>query len=261
MGEKRGMKKIVSIAFCMLLLSSVFLMVGTAMAFEEGYTQIEYFALEEIVVDGAWTTTTEWSAGEVRSLNTPQTALFVYLMDSSGAYSPSILVEFADSTEDAGDIIQVCINGGVDATTPTTEDYKIEIQGRTTKKVYQGTGSAWADATTADAVQALATVTTSAHDPANHVVAEIKIDKGTLAPTWGAMPPPEGLRIAAYDASTDTWVEWPPESSADNPSTWGLIDGYSMEAYPEVLSISVMLVLSTAVVLVSLRYFRKPPKL
>lgn len=244
--------------FGVLLVCGLFLTVGTAMAFEAGFEQVEYFAIEEIIVDGKWTTTTEWSAGQVRSMNTPQTALFVYLMDASGAYSPSILVEFADSTQDAGDIIQVCMNGGVDASTPTAEDFKVEIQGRTTKKVYQGTGSGWAESSTAAAaVQALATVTTSAHDPANHVVAEIKIDKGTLA-AWGANPPPEGLRIAAYDASSDTWVAWPPASSADNPSTWGQVNGYDMNPYPEVLTISVMLALSTVAAVVGIRYFRKP---
>ena len=252
------MRKIVSIAFCMLLLSSLLLTVGTAMAFTAGYEQVEYFAVEAITVDGKWTTTTEWSAGQVRSMNTPQTALFVYLMDASGAYSPSILVEFADSTPDAGDIIQVCMNGGVDASTPTADDFKIEIQGRTTKKVYQGTGTGWAESTTAAAaVQGTATVTTSAHDPANHVVAEIMIDKGTLA-AWGANPPPEGFRVACYDASSDTWLSWPPASSADNPSTWGLINGYDMNPYPEVLTISVMLALSTVAAVVGIRYFRKP---
>jgi hypothetical protein len=66
-----------------------------------------------------------------------------------------------------------------------------------------------------------------------------------------------------YDDSNPSqgWVSWPPASSADNPSTWGIISDISFDDVPEVLTIGVMLVLSTAAVIVSLRYFRKPSKL
>jgi hypothetical protein len=151
------------------------------------------------------------------------------------------------------------MNGGVDSTTPTSGNFKFEIQGRTTKKAYQGTGTAWAESASALAAVTMAlTITTSAHDPAQHVIAEFSIDKATLA-GWGA--PPLGLRIACYDASTGNWVSWPPTSSADNPSTWGQISGYSSDPYPEGLTLGVMLVVSSVVALVSIRYFRKPPKL
>lgn len=257
-----GLKKIASIAFCILLLCSLCLTVGTALATAPGYEFMEYFAIDIITVDGKWTVAEEWSAGEIHYMGTPQKALWAYLMDSltTGIYSPAFLVEFADSTQDAGDIIQLCMNGAIDSTAPTAgEDFKMEIQGLTTKKVYEGTGSGWAESSTAlAAVQMAATVTTSAHDSSPHVVAEFVIDKGMLSATWGANPPPEGVRVACYDASSDTWLSWPPESSADNPSTWGLMDGYSQEPFPEGLTIGVMLALSSVAAVVSLRYFKKP---
>ena len=257
------MKKTCLIALC-LLLSSAFVIVnvGTAIAYTEGYELIEYFGTEPVTVDGAWTTDAEWRATETNYMGTPQRGLFEYELDSStGTYAPAFLVEFADSTNDPGDIIQVCMNGGVDSTSPTADDFKIELQGLTTLKVYVGTGSAWAETTT-DAVTAAATITTSPHDPANHVVAEFWIDKGTLA-AWGASPPPENVRVAMYDASNPAlgWISWPPESSADNPSTWGQINGYSMEPAPEGLTIGLMLALSSVAAVVSIRYFRKPQKL
>ena len=232
--------------------------VGTVMGYAAGYEIPEYWA-GAATIDGTWTTPEEWQIGCLYYIGTTQKGLWVMQCNTAGGYAPEYLVEFADSTNDAGDIIQVCMNGGVDSTSPTSGDFKFEIQGLTTKKVYQGTGSGWAESSTAAAaVTTAATVTTSAHDPAQHVVAEFSIDKATLA-GWGA--PPLGLRVACYDASTGNWVAWPPESSADNPSTWGQISTYSSEPYPEGLTVGVMLLISSVAAVVSIRYFRKPPKL
>ena len=260
-GELTELKKIVSIAFCILLFCSLVMTVGTALAYEAGYELTEYFALDVITIDGAWSNADEWSATEIKYMGTPQKGLFGYLMDSvtTGAYSPACVVEFADSTQDAGDIIQICINGGLDSTAPTAgEDFKFEITGLTTKKAYEGTGSGWAESSAAlGVVEMAATVTTSAHDSSPHVVMEWRVDKGALA-AWGANPPPENFRVACYDASSDTWLSWPPASSADNPSSWGQINAYSMDPFPEGLTIGVMLALSSVAAVVSLRYFKKP---
>ena len=241
------------------MLFSLLLTVGTAMAFTAGYELTEYFAPAAVAVDGKWTTATEWSATVVHRMGTPQKGLFMMMMDATGAYSPSYCIEFADNTNDAGDIIQVCMNGGTDSSTPRAgDDFKMEIQGGSTVKVYTGTGTGWAETTTT-AVQAAVTITTSPHDPAPHKVAEFKINKGALA-AWGANPPPEGVRIAMYDASNPSqgWVAWPPASTADNPSTWGVINNYSMDPAPEGLTVGLMLALSSVAVVVSARYFRKP---
>ena len=256
------MRKIYSIALCLLLCSAfVIVNIGTAIAYEAGYELTEYFGVEPLTVDGKWTTDAEWRATVTNYMGTPQMGLFEYELDSStGTYAPAFLVEFADSTPDAGDIIQVCMNGGTDGTAPAAgEDYKIELQGLTTLKVYTGTGSGWAETSAGEAVAAAATITTSPHDPANHVVAEFWIDKGALA-AWGANPPPENVRVAMYDASTGQWTAWPPASSADNPSTWGQINDYSMDPAPEGLTIGLMLALSSVAAVVSIRYFRKPTK-
>jgi hypothetical protein len=58
---------------------------------------------------------------------------------------------------------------------------------------------------------------------------------------------------------------WPPYSDANNPGTYGLLDytnwGGADQTAPEGLTIGLMVALSSAAVVVSIRYFRKPPKL
>jgi hypothetical protein len=233
------------------------------MAYTAGYELTEYFGAEPVVLDGKWTTADEWHGTTVQNLGSvANLGKFEYEMDSSsGTYLMSFLVEFADSTNDAGDVFQLCLNGGVDTTAPTAEDFKIEIQGHTTLKVYTGNGTGWTQTTTT-AVTWANSLTTSPLDPANHWIAEFQVDKAVLA-DWGANPPPENVRVACYDASNPSqgFVSWPPTSSADSSSTWGVINNYSMGQAPEGLAVGVMLSLSVIAVIVSARYFRKSPKL
>jgi len=55
---------------------------------------------------------------------------------------------------------------------------------------------------------------------------------------------------------------WPPYSSANVPNDYGYLDAdISGGTIPEGLTIGVMVLLSSVAVVVSIRYFRKPPKL
>lgn len=254
------MKRTSAIAICVLVLCGSLLVVsvGTVTALNYDYVFSEYWAAAT-TIDGAWTTPGEWQIGMPHYIGTTQKGMFIMQANAdSGGYWPEYVVEFADSTQDAGDIIRVCMTAGGEETAPGAGNtVKVEIQGLTTKKVYDGTGSGWTDSAYASAVTTAATVTTTAHDPANHVVAEFSIQKEN----WGMAAPPLGVFIGCYDASMGTWVTWPPEASADNPSTWGVIEGYSADPYPEGLTIGLMLLVSSVAAVVSLRYFRKPPKL
>jgi hypothetical protein len=170
------------------------------------------------------------------------------------------LLEFADKTNDAGDKWQICVDGGNDGGgAPKADDIKIEITGHTTLATYTGSGSAWA--ASSFAVTFKDSLTTSPHDPANHYVLEVQFDKGQFS--WGASPPPHGVRVAMYDASNPSqgWVSWPPTSTDTNPGSWGGIDTYLAAPAPEGLTVGLMMTLSAVAVVVSVRYFRKPPKL
>ena len=254
------MRRNLAIAFCVLVLCSslLILSVGTVTALNMDYSFDEYWA-GAATIDGAWTTAEEWQIGMPHYIGDTQKGMFIMQANAdSGGYWPEYVVEFADSTQDAGDIIRVCMSVDTTATAPESGvSVKVEIQGLTTKKVFDGTGSGWTDSSYASAVTTAATVTTTAHDPADHVVAEFSIQKEN----WGMAAPPLGIFVGCYDATTDTWVTWPPEASADNPNTWGMISGYQSEPYPEGLPIGLMLLVSSVAVVVSLRYFRKPPKL
>ena len=250
-----GLKKAVSIAFVTLLLCSLFLTVGTVMALNYDFAFPENWA-PAATIDGTWTTTEEWVVGMPHQMGTDQKGMWIMQANAdSGGYWPEYLVEFADGTQDAGDIIRVCMAmTDVSDTAPSALCMKAEIQGLTTKKVFDGTGSGWTDSSMASAVTMAATVGTTTHDPAPHVIAEFSIQKEM----WGGGAPPLGIFIGCYDESTDTWVNWPPGASADNPNTWGAIDGYSADPYPEGLTIGVMLALSSVAAIVSFRYFKKP---
>jgi hypothetical protein len=196
-------------------------------------------------------------------MGTPQVAVFEYMMDAAAGYQMCFLIEFADHTNDPGDRWQICFEAAsASAAAPSADCNKFEIEGHTTLKTYIGTGTAWTSMTN-PTVEWANTIATSPHDPANHYIFELRFDKAQFS--WGGSPPPQGLRIAMYDASNPAqgWVSWPPTSTDTNPASWGQIATYdtAMGAAPEGLTVGLMLALSAVAVVVSTRYFRKPPKL
>jgi len=251
----------------MLVLCSLLLIVnvGVTMASTTGYSITEYYGGTAVTVDGKWTTADEWHDAPIGYLKvgSNQVCAWEYKMDSStGAYLMSWLIEFADHTNDAGDQWVICIDGANEGpTAPNANDVMFDIVGHTTLNAYIGNGTGWSK-TTATTIWK-DSLTTSPNDPSTHWVLEFQVDKGQWG--WGANPPPEGFMIGMYDASNAAqgWVSWPPTppASFDNPSTYGLIETYASAPAPEGLTIGVMLALSSVAVIVSIRYFRKPPKL
>jgi hypothetical protein len=256
------LKKAYAIAISILLLCSSLLIISAVPAkatSSSSYVFTEYYSGAAVTIDGKWTDPDEWHDVTTQYMGTPQAGLFEYKMDITD-YSMTWLLEFADSTNDAGDKWQICIDGGDDGgSAPNANDVKLEITGHTTLATYAGSGTAWtASAWTAEWKDSL---TTSPHDPANHYVLEVKFSKSQW--DWGASPPPHGVRIAMYDASNPSqgWVSWPPTSTDTNPGSWGGIPDYMAAPAPEGLAVGLMMVLSAVAVAVSIRYFRKPPKL
>jgi len=68
------------------------------------------------------------------------------------------------------------------------------------------------------------------------------------------------MRVAAYDARTDTIAAWAPDSSEDDPDSWGLIDGFDMSPIPEGLNLAVMVFLSSVTLVVGSHYLKKRSK-
>ncbi|MEJ2495479.1 MAG: hypothetical protein P8Y79_14260, partial [Ignavibacteriaceae bacterium] len=130
----QNMKKITLISA--VIFGSLFLIanLGVTFAAEPGYEITEYYNTLAVTVDGAWTGADEWH--DVPILTAGTNAKWEYKMDSSsGSYLMSWLLEFADSTNDAGDVWQLCIDGSNNGgSAPQTDDYKIQIEGHTTLK-------------------------------------------------------------------------------------------------------------------------------
>jgi hypothetical protein len=273
-----GLKRNKSIAAVTLVLCSALLVVNTGyvMAYNGSYTFIENTTnVNSVTIDGKWTTSDEWHDAPLMQVGpTPNLGKFMYKLtsDLSTYYYMQFCLEFADHTNNTGDVWQLCIDGPASgsATAPQSSGYKIEIVGHKTLTVYVGNGTGW-QTTPTSAVTWSDSMATSPNDPATHYICEISFDKMVLAGSgsWAGSAPgstygngPYGVRVAMYDAGNTSqgWVAWPPASSADNPSTWGEISDINLGTYPEGLTIGVMVLVSSFAVIVSSLYFRKRPK-
>jgi hypothetical protein len=256
------MRRVLAIAFSILM--ACFLLLGTVVrvqASAEGYDITEAYSAGGVDLDGQWGET-EWDSNSVWvEYIDPYDARFGYKMAMGETqYYMSWILDFPDDTDDAGDVWQICLDGtAAGGTAPTTDCNKIEITGDTLA-VYVGDGAGWEEMEGADVLWAKNFTTTGdwASYAEDHYVVEVMADKGSLG-AWGANPPPEGLRVAHYDADNDTWIQWPPESDQAVPDGWGLIADYG-DLVPESLSLGVIVLLSTAAAAITLYFFHKRPK-
>ena len=169
---------------------------------------------------------------------------------------------FGDNTDDAGDLWQICIdsdNSGGAA--PDTDNYMIEVQGHTTLNTYKGNGTGWVPITPdANELRWADSITATPWNASAHWMLEVR-DSDIQGGQIKVGDPPNGLRVAAYDASTNTTSSWAPDSDADVPSTWGVITNIDPEPYiPEAFSIVFVVLLSSVAVVVSFYLMRKRPK-
>ena len=251
------MKTTYLVAFCMLMLCSP-IVVGITKAGNAAYPLTEYQWAAGATIDGKWTTTDEWTDGPEMTMS--NNAKFTYNMDFT-TYNIQWLVEFfADSTTDTGDYWQICLdpdNGG--GTAPQTDDFKIEIQGHTTLKLYKGTGTGWTEISPeAGELTWANTIDVSPWNSTAHWILEFS-DPNKTTGTIQTPQPPNGMRVAAYDAATGTLASWAPNSNADVPNEYGVISGYSQTPIPEGFSIGVVALLSSVAVVASFFLLRKRP--
>lgn len=195
------------------------------------YSITEYQCVALATIDGNWTTADEWNDGPVIEMS--NNASFTYNVDMT-SYSMQWLIEFfTDNTNDTEDYCQICLdadNSGGFA--PQVGDYKIEIQGHTTLKIYQGNGTSWVETSPISGEMTWAnTISNSTWNNATHWILEIS-DSSKIADTIQTPVPPNGMRVAVYDATTGELVSWAPNSNADVPNEWGVISTYSTTPIP-----------------------------
>jgi hypothetical protein len=248
-----------------LMLCSLLLMitVGTVRAGNPDYSIIEHPSVETATVDGAWTTDEEWTDTYWADLSGTATGRFGYNIQDFTALGLEWVVEiFTDDTEDAEDYWQICFdNGNSGGSAPDSGDFMIEIVGHTTLTAYQGTGSGWSEVTPAAGELTWSdTIDSSPWNSTPHWILEIVESSKTADTITIADMPPTGMRIAAYDASTDTLAAWAPDSSEDTPDTWGLVADMSSDPIPEGLTFAVMALLSSVSLVVGSHYLHKRSK-
>jgi len=261
------LKRVLFVAFTMLMLCSILLLIilGIAKAGNPDYSFIEYPCIEPATIDGEWTSGDEWTDGPIMKIS--DNANFTWNVDmTSGVvtdYAVQILVEiFDDDTDDAEDYWQICIDSdNSEGTAPQSNDYKIDIIGHTSLVCYEGNGTDW-DLITPDEgeIEWADSISDSPWDSTPHWILEFSILKETGTIYFSA--PPNGVRIAVYDASnSQAGVQaWAPDSDPNVPAEWGLISDYSDTPIPEGFSLGVVVLLSFVAVAVSLYFLRKWPK-
>ncbi|TRO51886.1 hypothetical protein E2P61_05005 [Candidatus Bathyarchaeota archaeon] len=241
-------------AFCMLTLCSLLIMnVGIAMAAEPGYERISYATQVVPTVDGAWTSPDEWTDGDITILS--EDVEFRSTWEFADAVMTRFLVEFfSDNTTDVGDYWQMCIDGDQSGgTAPQTGDFRIDIVGHETLTVYEGDGEGWTEITPDPAdIQWNNSISDSPTNSTPHWILELMISKNAGVVQMGIL---WNFRLAVYDESSTAGVlAWPP-TAQDVPDGYG-VENYSSEAIPEGFGIAVIVLLSSAAVVVGF-YLRK----
>jgi hypothetical protein len=252
------MKKIMSVAFSMLMLCSL-LLVGIAEAGNPAYSMIAYSGVF-VTVDGQWSNSDEWLDGQPVDMS--NNARFVHKMRPSQLTMYFLIEFFGDNTNNAGDLWQICLDSdNSSGAAPDTNDFMIEIQGHNTLKTYKGNGTVWVEFGLSDPFEVtwVNSISPSPWNNAPHWILELT-DSNKEQGQIVVADPPNGLRVAAYDASTNTTASWPPNSRADVPSEWGVIASIDPTPYPEGFSILFVVLLSSVAVVVSFYFLRKRPK-
>jgi len=251
------MKRVLFVAFCILALCSLLLVnTGTVKAAEPGYVRIDWMPHVDPTIDGQWTSDDEWTLnGEPTTIGTDVTFRSVWIMNA--AVDDAFLVEFFnDTTDDAGDYWQMCIDGDQSGgAAPASGDFRIDIVGHTTLKVYEGDGSDWNEVTPPGSIQWADSLSASPTNSTPHWILEIEFVKADVGagPEWN-------FRLAVFDESNSAAgvLAWPP-TPRDEPARWG-VQNYEMAEWPEGFSLGVVVLLSSVAVAVSFYFLRKRPK-
>jgi hypothetical protein len=250
--------------FSVLMLCSLLLIttVGTVMAGNDAYSILEYWTQVAPTFDGEWTSPDEWAESEHAQIS--DAGMFTYTADVSltASMNSQFLVEFfSDTTDDAEDYMQICVdpsNGGGSA--PGNGYGRIDIVGHTDLVCYKGDGSGWSEIPAESDIEWANSISDSPLNSTAHWILELQFNKES-----GAMQlamPPNGLRIAFYDASNPDAGElaWPPDSDVNDPNTWGVVPTYSSEPIPEGLNFAVMVFLSSVSLVAGSYYLQKRSK-
>ncbi|MCJ7623410.1 MAG: hypothetical protein MUO76_07890 [Anaerolineaceae bacterium] len=265
--------KIKATTFCIMMVCSLFLasITGIVIAQQGGYEVISYEGETEPIVDGTWTTSFEWSDAEERQLDGDLDATFrlKYVIQPQGdeiVYHNFLVEFFDDTTNDAGDYLQICLAAADEldgiptgGTTPQTDSTRFDFVGHDVAgfTFYRGDGSAWVENSGyiwGIDVQIADSFGTSPLSDTPHLIVEVKI-----APQVFDINPEFWIRVAAYDESNaGAGVQAWPTGSVDVPDDWGSVELLN-ETIPEFPSwiILPMFVMATLAIIIGRKRLTK----
>ena len=241
----------------MLMLCSllVLMTVGTTMAAEPGYERISYQTVVVPTIDGVWTSTDEWTDGDVTWIGTD--VAFRSTWDMGDDVMTRWIVEFfSDTTDDAGDYWLFCIDGNqAGGSTPAVGQHRMfKIVGHDTIEWYMGDGAGGWTVVSYDAseIEWANQLSASPTNSTPHWILEFQIPKNSGTVQMGIL---WNFLLGAYDESNPGLQAWPP-TDPDVPDEWG-IENYTMDQIPEGLTFGVMVLLSSVSLVAGYSYFAK----
>jgi hypothetical protein len=262
------MKRFLLVVFSVIVLCGILLPTTLVNAHYEGYETNNYMATEEPVIDGTWTTDTEWTDA-ITPPNLPDTFLWREKWTMTENIIEYFLIEFfTDNTDDAEDYFQLCIDHLADGgSAPQADDIRIDWVGHDVSglTLYQGDGTGWVVFTEYTWETDIYIVDSLSSSPVNgdtHWIIELWMDRS--APQFDVSGGGGGyqpwIRLAVYDDSNPDAgaIAWPP-TSQDVPDDWGLEVG-TPETIPESLTFVTAALLSSVAIVVSCYVLRRRPK-
>jgi len=260
-GEKVMKKKfctIIMVAFMMLLLVTVgAINCVRAQAAERTSWQTQVIP----TIDGEWTSDDEWTDGEETTIGNVVAFRSTWDMGDEYVMTRWIIEFFTDTTNDLADFWDFCIDGDQSGgSAPQVGDFRFRISGHTEFVWYEGDGTVWTEKDLDETeIEWAMSLSESPTESTPHWILEFQIPKngGTvqLGPTWNLM-------FRVYDSSNALLgaPTWPEGSDMDVPDSWG-IENFEMGAIPEGLSFGVLVLLSSAAVIVAAVVLRKRSRL
>ncbi|MEM2969286.1 MAG: hypothetical protein QXJ76_08320 [Candidatus Bathyarchaeia archaeon] len=245
-----------------LLVFSLLLFASIVSAANPEYSNTNYNTDTAPTLDGKYTTATEWDGGGIPP-KLPSGLFWKEMWTYPGDILQHFIIEVLyDSTNDAGDYIQICYDCNADGgTAPQSDDVKIEYVGHSLSglSLYVGNGTGWTKFTNYTYGTDIKIAESQASSPQNsnpHWIIEITINKSNPRFDISGSGYQPGLRIAAYDASNASSgvTEWPSDSG-DSPAKWGVEVG-TMNTIPEPLTVAAFVLLTTVAVAVGSRFLR-----
>jgi len=203
---------------------------------------IAYMAMIHVTVDGKWTIPDEWTD----SINTTLGLANRFHVKHDDGFLYFLIDYVSDRTMSNGDVSWVYVDTKNDGgSAPRTDDYGFTVgySGGFFAEMTIGTGTGWGPQTRPITGFFGSIGWDASLDPystTSHRIYEYKIPKVVLGESTKV-----GLRVAARDGETDTWVMWPLGSLRDKLDQWGILEISSMQI-PEFPTIALPLIFFAA---------------